>query len=65
MTHTPKKVLIIGAGIGGLATANLLAKKGYEVHVFEQADQLGGRAGQKNEQGFRFDTGPSWWFMHH
>lgn len=63
MTHTPKNVLIIGAGIGGLATANLLAKKGYEVHVFEQAEQLGGRAGQKNEQGFRFDTGPSWYLM--
>ena len=58
-----KKVLIIGAGIGGLATANLLAKKGYDVHVFEQADQLGGRAGQKNEHGFRFDTGPSWYLM--
>lgn len=58
-----KKVLIIGAGIGGLATANLLAQAGHEVHVFEKADQLGGRAGKKEVDGFRFDTGPSWYLM--
>ena len=30
------KVIIIGAGVGGLATANLLAKAGYDVHVYEK-----------------------------
>lgn len=57
------KVLIIGAGIGGLATANLLAKSGFEVHVYEKNDQLGGRAGQFMQDGFTFDTGLSWYLM--
>ena len=57
------KVVIIGAGIGGLATANLLAKKGYEVHIYERHSAAGGRAGQKTQDGFLFDTGPSWYLM--
>lgn len=58
-----QKVIIIGAGIGGLATANLLAKKGYEVHVYETHDNPGGRAGRSTQNGFTFDTGPSWYLM--
>lgn len=58
-----KKVVIIGAGIGGLATANLLAKAGFDVHVYEKDMQAGGRAGQKKIKGFTFDTGPSWYLM--
>lgn len=58
-----KKVAIIGGGIGGLATANLLAQEGYDVHVFEKNSQLGGRAGQFTDNGFTFDTGPSWYLM--
>ncbi|MGV9002198.1 MAG: phytoene desaturase family protein [Candidatus Saccharimonadaceae bacterium] len=57
------KVIIIGAGIGGLATANLFARDGHEVHVYEKNDQLGGRAGQFEKDGFTFDTGPSWYLM--
>ncbi len=57
------KILIIGAGIGGLATANLFARDGHEVHVFEKNNQLGGRAGQFVKDGFTFDTGPSWYLM--
>ncbi len=57
------KAIIIGAGIGGLATANLLAKAGYEVHVYEKEDGPGGRAGQFRKDGFTFDTGPSWYLM--
>lgn len=57
------KVVIIGAGIGGLATANLLAQDGHEVHVYEKNDQLGGRAGRFTKDGFTFDTGPSWYLM--
>jgi phytoene desaturase len=56
-------IVIIGGGIGGLATANLLAKKGHTVHVFEKNDQLGGRAGTFEKDGFTFDTGPSWYLM--
>lgn len=59
----PKKVIIIGAGIGGLATANLLQKAGFEVHVYEKNSSLGGRAGQRKQKGFTFDTGPSWYLM--
>lgn len=58
-----KRVIIIGAGIGGLATANVLAKAGYEVHVYEKEAMPGGRAGQLKKDGFTFDTGPSWYLM--
>ena len=57
------RIVIIGAGIGGLATANLLALDGHEVHVYEKNAQLGGRAGQFKKDGFTFDTGPSWYLM--
>jgi len=57
------KVIIIGAGVGGLATAALLAKDGHEVHIYEQAKTAGGRAGQLHQDGFTFDTGPSWYLM--
>lgn len=55
--------VIIGAGIGGLATACFLAKAGYEVSVYEKNDMPGGRAGLLEVDGFRFDTGPSWYLM--
>lgn len=58
-----KKVIIIGAGVGGLATANLLKKAGYDVHVYEKEAIPGGRAGQFRSKGFTFDTGPSWYLM--
>lgn len=58
-----KKIVIIGAGIGGLATAALLARDGYDVHIYESADQVGGRAGRNEADGFTFDTGPSWYLM--
>lgn len=58
-----KHVVIIGGGIGGLATANILAKAGYHVSVYESRHQLGGRAGLHEAKGFRYDTGPSWYLM--
>lgn len=57
------KIIIIGAGIGGLAAANLLAQDGHDVHIYEKNDQLGGRIGQLKKDGFTFDTGPSWYLM--
>ncbi|MBM9433058.1 phytoene desaturase family protein [Flaviflexus equikiangi] len=57
------KVAIIGAGIAGLATAALLSADGHEVNVFEQRENVGGRAGSIAADGFRFDTGPSWYLM--
>lgn len=58
-----KKVVVIGGGIAGLASATLLAHEGYEVELLERNDRLGGRAGTLNIEGFRFDTGPSWYLM--
>lgn len=58
-----QQVIIIGAGIGGLATANLLAKAGYSVSVYEKESMPGGRAGRLIQDGFIFDTGPSWYLM--
>ena len=58
-----KKVIIIGAGVGGMATANILAQAGYNVTVYERHETLGGRAGELKAQGFTFDTGPSWYLM--
>lgn len=57
------KIVIIGAGIGGLATANLLARAGHSVVIYEQSSNPGGRAGLLRADGFTFDTGPSWYLM--
>jgi 1-hydroxy-2-isopentenylcarotenoid 3,4-desaturase len=57
------RAVVIGAGISGLATAALLARRGYEVTILEKQDEVGGRAGSWTSQGFRFDTGPSWYLM--
>lgn len=60
---TPQRVVVIGGGIAGLATATLLAADGHSVTLFEARDALGGRAGSWEHEGFRFDTGPSWYLM--
>lgn len=57
------RVVVVGAGIAGLATAALLARGGAEVTVLERHDRLGGRAGRLTTEGFTFDIGPSWYFM--
>ncbi|MBD3246243.1 MAG: phytoene desaturase [Candidatus Omnitrophica bacterium] len=58
-----KKVGIVGAGVGGLATAVRLARRGYQVEVFEKMPRCGGRAHIIEDRGFRFDTGPSFVLM--
>ncbi|WP_081744805.1 phytoene desaturase family protein [Arthrobacter sp. H14] len=62
-TGIGKRVTIIGAGVAGLAGAALLSKAGYSVTVLEKQPEPGGRAGSWEHDGFRFDTGPSWYLM--
>jgi phytoene desaturase len=58
-----KKIAVIGSGFAGLSAAASLAQKGFKVHVFEKNDQIGGRATTWEKDGFRFDLGPSWYWM--
>ena len=58
-----RSVIIIGSGIGGLGSAALLTKAGYEVTVIEKNQTLGGRANIFNADGYTFDMGPSWYLM--
>lgn len=58
-----KKIAIVGAGVGGLATAARLACRGHQVEVFEKLSQCGGRAHVIEDRGFTFDTGPSFVLM--
>lgn len=55
--------VVIGGGISGLATAALLAQEGHAVTILEQQSHVGGRAGRWEQDGFTFDTGPSWYLM--
>lgn len=53
------RVVVVGAGVGGLAAAVRLAALGHRVTVLEQAERVGGKLGLLEQDGFRFDTGPS------
>ncbi|HEX6305047.1 MAG TPA: phytoene desaturase family protein [Anaerolineales bacterium] len=55
--------LIIGAGLGGIATAARLARQGFEVTVIEKNAQAGGRCDQFVQDGHRFDVGPTLFLM--
>jgi phytoene desaturase len=54
-----ERVIIVGAGPGGLAAALLLAKAGAHVTIVERRAQVGGRTAILEQQGFRFDVGPT------
>lgn len=57
------KAIVIGAGIGGLATAIRLANKGYEVSVYESNSYPGGKLSELQISDYRFDAGPSLFTM--
>lgn len=55
--------IVIGAGIGGIATAARLARHGFHVTVLEKNEKPGGRANQIVQDGHRFDIGPTLFLM--
>ena len=58
-----KQVIVIGSGIGGIATASYLSYKGYQVTIFEKNAYPGGRVGRYEKEGHRFDIGATFMMM--
>ena len=64
LSHMEKaKIAVIGSGFAGLASAAILARKGFKVTIYEKNSQPGGRACLWETEGFSFDMGPSWYWM--
>ncbi len=53
------RIIVVGAGVGGLAVAARAAVKGHEVLILEQGSRVGGKLHTLLHEGFAFDTGPS------
>ena len=58
-----KKIIVIGSGFSSLASACYLAKEGFKVTILEKNESIGGRARVLNKDGFKFDMGPTWYWM--
>lgn len=58
-----KRVIVIGSGFSSLASACYLAKAGYDVTIVEKNANVGGRASVLERDGFKFDMGPTWYWM--
>ena len=58
-----KNIIVIGAGIGGIAAAGSLARRGYDVTIFEKNGYAGGRCGTYVKDGHRFDIGATFMMM--
>lgn len=58
-----KKVIVIGAGPGGLTSGMLLAHNGFDVVFYEKKGYIGGRNGAIHADGFTFDIGPTFFLM--
>ncbi len=54
-----KKVIVVGSGLGGLASAIRLNVEGYDVEIYEKNAYAGGKVAEFRKNGYRFDTGPS------
>ncbi|HEX2918696.1 MAG TPA: FAD-dependent oxidoreductase, partial [Edaphobacter sp.] len=53
------RVIVIGAGLGGMSAAIMLARRGFKVTILEKNAQVGGKLNQLQSKGFSFDLGPS------
>ncbi|HMB00077.1 MAG TPA: phytoene desaturase family protein [Spirochaetota bacterium] len=60
-----KKVAIVGAGPGGLTAGMILAKRGFDVDIYEQNNYVGGRNGHIKMGDYIFDIGPTFFLMKH
>ncbi len=58
-----KKVILVGAGLGSLASALRLSYAGYQVEILEKQSTAGGRLNILKKDGFTFDVGPSFFSM--
>lgn len=58
-----KKIIIVGAGPGGLAAGMLLSNKGYQVDIYEKQNFIGGRTSSFNLGEYKFDLGPTFLMM--
>ena len=54
-----KRVVVVGAGLGGLAAAASLRAEGFEVRIVEKNDRIGGKLNFREIEGYGFDLGPS------
>src|SRR5471030_294399 len=61
----PHRILVIGAGLGGLAAAIRLARAGNAVEVWEKNGEAGGKLKELSQDGFSWGTGPSLLTMPH
>jgi phytoene desaturase len=59
MQKRDRRAVIVGAGPGGLAAAILLAKSGVKVTMVEKRSEVGGRTSTMQQDGFKFDIGPT------
>ena len=58
-----KKIIVIGSGLAGMSCAAYLGKAGHRVTVIEKNSTYGGRLQTVSQQGYTFDSGPSWYWM--
>ena len=59
MAGEPKRVIVVGGGVGGLAVATRLSAAGHDVTIVERNDVVGGKLATLHRDGYTFDVGPS------